>query len=98
MTMVVVAVIIIILLLLLLLLMGWSFGEPWSSFHPPSHNLFCVVQVRFTLYFDCPEEVMEARLLDRGKTSGRDDDNIETIRKRCGTRRPPGLKMMVVVG
>ena len=32
------------------------------------------------LYFDCPEAVMEARLL--GRNEGRTDDNIETIKKR----------------
>jgi len=37
------------------------------------------------LFFDCPESVMEARLLERGKTSGRTDDNIESIRKRFAT-------------
>jgi len=37
------------------------------------------------LFYDCPEEVMEARLLERGKTSGRTDDNIESIRKRFAT-------------
>jgi adenylate kinase family enzyme len=37
------------------------------------------------LFFDCPEEVMEARLLKRGETSGRSDDNAETIRKRFKT-------------
>jgi adenylate kinase len=37
------------------------------------------------LFFDCPEEVMEARLLKRGETSGRADDNAETIRKRFRT-------------
>jgi UMP-CMP kinase len=41
-----------------------------------------VVPSKFTLFFDCPEEVMESRLLDRGKTSGRSDDNIESIKKR----------------
>eukprot|EP00735_Rhodelphis_limneticus_P001709 TRINITY_DN12373_c0_g1::TRINITY_DN12373_c0_g1_i1::g.4971::m.4971 TRINITY_DN12373_c0_g1::TRINITY_DN12373_c0_g1_i1::g.4971 ORF type:complete len:198 (-),score=57.31,sp/P15700/KCY_YEAST/53.23/6e-64,ADK/PF00406.17/3.4e-47,AAA_17/PF13207.1/1.9e-09,AAA_18/PF13238.1/6.8e-09,AAA_33/PF13671.1/3.3e-05,Thymidylate_kin/PF02223.12/0.22,Thymidylate_kin/PF02223.12/0.97,AAA_19/PF13245.1/0.086,AAA_28/PF13521.1/0.092,SRP54/PF00448.17/0.11,Zeta_toxin/PF06414.7/0.27,Cytidylate_kin2/PF13189.1/1.5,Cytidylate_kin2/PF1 len=40
---------------------------------------------RFTLFFDCPEEVMEKRLLERGLTSGRADDNIETIKKRFRT-------------
>jgi UMP-CMP kinase len=39
----------------------------------------------FTLFFDCPEEVMLKRLLKRGETSGRDDDNIESIRKRFRT-------------
>lgn len=37
------------------------------------------------LFFNCPEEVMEARLLKRGETSGRSDDNAETIRKRFKT-------------
>jgi UMP-CMP kinase len=34
----------------------------------------------FIVFFDCPEEVMEQRLL--GRNEGRADDNIETIRKR----------------
>jgi UMP-CMP kinase len=37
------------------------------------------------LFFDCPEEVMEKRLLKRGETSGRSDDNIESIKKRFRT-------------
>ncbi|KAL4933626.1 uridylate kinase ura6 [Aspergillus undulatus] len=40
---------------------------------------------QFTLFLDCPEEVMEGRLLKRGETSGRDDDNAESIRKRFRT-------------
>ncbi|KAJ3190099.1 bifunctional uridylate/adenylate kinase [Gaertneriomyces sp. JEL0708] len=40
---------------------------------------------RFVLYFECPEEEMLRRLLKRGETSGRDDDNIESIRKRFKT-------------
>eukprot|EP00928_Gymnodinium_smaydae_P068280 TRINITY_DN51369_c0_g1_i1.p2 TRINITY_DN51369_c0_g1~~TRINITY_DN51369_c0_g1_i1.p2 ORF type:complete len:244 (-),score=75.92 TRINITY_DN51369_c0_g1_i1:81-734(-) len=36
-------------------------------------------------FFDCSEECMEGRLLKRGETSGRADDNIETIRKRFKT-------------
>lgn len=39
----------------------------------------------FTLFYDCSEEVMEERLLNRGKTSGRADDNPESIRKRFRT-------------
>ncbi|KAJ9626310.1 bifunctional uridylate/adenylate kinase [Taxawa tesnikishii (nom. ined.)] len=39
----------------------------------------------FTLFFDCPEEVMQERLLNRGKTSGRSDDNAESIKKRFKT-------------
>lgn len=40
---------------------------------------------RAVLFFDCPEDVMEARLLKRGETSGRSDDNAATIRKRFAT-------------
>ena len=34
----------------------------------------------FVLYFECPEAVMESRLL--GLNQGRTDDNIESIKKR----------------
>jgi UMP-CMP kinase len=40
---------------------------------------------KFVLFLNCPEEVMLSRLLKRGETSGRDDDNIESIRKRFRT-------------
>ena len=41
-----------------------------------------VVPSKFVLFFDCPEEEMQKRLLQRGKTSGRTDDNEESIKKR----------------
>ncbi|KAG8722156.1 UMP-CMP kinase [Ceratobasidium sp. 395] len=44
-----------------------------------------VVKACFVLFFDTTEEVMLARLLERGKTSGREDDNIESIKKRFQT-------------
>jgi len=44
-------------------------------------------EIAAVLVYDCPEEVMESRLLERGKTSGRTDDNIESIRKRFNTFR-----------
>ncbi|KAL1793196.1 hypothetical protein ACET3X_008178 [Alternaria dauci] len=40
---------------------------------------------KFTIFFDCSEAVMEKRLLHRGETSGRADDNPESIRKRFRT-------------
>ncbi|MDI1493354.1 MAG: bifunctional uridylate/adenylate kinase [Ramalina farinacea] len=40
---------------------------------------------RFVLFFDCPENVMSERLLERGKTSGRSDDNAESIKRRFRT-------------
>ena len=44
-----------------------------------------VVPSKFTLFFDCPEDVMQDRLLVRGQTSGRADDNLESIKKRFKT-------------
>ena len=41
--------------------------------------LLLLVQV---LFFDCPAKVMQERLTERGKTSGRSDDNADTIAKR----------------
>jgi UMP-CMP kinase len=38
--------------------------------------------IQFVLSFVCPPDVCVARCLDRGKTSGRADDNAETLKKR----------------
>lgn len=39
------------------------------------------------LFFECPEQEMERRLLKRGETSGRVDDNLTAIRKRFSVFR-----------
>ncbi|KAJ3046899.1 bifunctional uridylate/adenylate kinase [Rhizophlyctis rosea] len=44
-----------------------------------------VVPSRLVLFFSCPEDVLLQRLLKRGETSGRADDNIESIKKRFKT-------------
>ena len=41
----------------------------------------------FVLAFEAPESVMLARLVERGKTSGRADDNVASIKKRFETFR-----------
>jgi len=38
------------------------------------------IDIHFVLFFDCPEKVMEKRILSRNE--GRSDDNVKTIRKR----------------
>lgn len=40
---------------------------------------------KMVLYFEADDETLMARLLERGKTSGRADDNEEAIRKRLVT-------------
>lgn len=37
------------------------------------------------IYFEVPFDIMAQRLIERGKTSGRLDDNADTIRKRLQT-------------
>lgn len=37
------------------------------------------------IFYSTTEEVMLDRLLERGKTSGREDDNVESIKKRFRT-------------
>jgi len=44
-----------------------------------------ICKCSFLLFFDVPDDIMKARLLERGKTSGRADDNEETIAKRLDT-------------
>jgi UMP-CMP kinase len=43
------------------------------------------VDIPFILHLECSEETMLQRLLKRGETSGRSDDNIESIKKRFKT-------------
>ena len=49
------------------------------------HPLHQICECTMVLMFECSEGVMVKRLLERGKTSGRVDDNEETIRKRLQT-------------
>lgn len=44
-----------------------------------------VCPASLVIHFTTTEDVMVERLLERGKTSGREDDNIESIRKRFRT-------------
>lgn len=46
-----------------------------------------VSRFEFAVFLDCSEEELTRRLLERGKTSGRSDDNEEAIRKRFATFR-----------
>ena len=43
------------------------------------------VETPFLIFLDCSEEVMLQRLLKRGETSLRSDDNVESIKKRFVT-------------
>jgi len=60
----------------------------WDEKMATSSNL------EFVLFLDCPEDVMTGRLLERAKTSGRNDDNLETIRKRFKTFRDESMPIV----
>ncbi len=53
--------------------------DAWNSVMKDSADVPCL------LVFSCSEETMEKRLLKRGESSGRSDDNAETIKKRFQT-------------
>lgn len=59
----------------------------WES-NMPNHTVSCI------LFFDCPEEVLVGRLLERGQTSGRNDDNLDVIRKRFQTFQQESLPIV----
>ncbi|XP_076270765.1 adenylate kinase 1 isoform X2 [Rhynchophorus ferrugineus] len=44
-----------------------------------------IAPVNLVIFFDASEETLVSRLLERAKTSGRVDDNEETIKKRLHT-------------
>ncbi len=44
-----------------------------------------VATVAGVLHYDCPLEVLEKRILQRAKESGRSDDNVTSLRKRFQT-------------
>ena len=49
---------------------------------PLAEPSFQVCQSTMVLFFTTTEEEMLKRLLERGKTSGREDDNVDSIKKR----------------
>lgn len=44
-----------------------------------------IVEVPFILFMDADEDTMINRIMERSKTSGRNDDNIESLKKRFET-------------
>ncbi|XP_052211614.1 UMP-CMP kinase 3-like isoform X2 [Diospyros lotus] len=55
-------------------------GFPRNEENRAAFETVTGIQPKFVLFFDCPAEEMERRILSRNQ--GRDDDNIDTIRKR----------------
>ncbi|KAG0629406.1 hypothetical protein M758_1G101400 [Ceratodon purpureus] len=49
---------------------------------------------RLVVFLECPKAVMEERLLKRGESSGRSDDNMATIIKRFNTYHRESMPVM----
>lgn len=62
-----------------------GFPRDMSNLRCWEDKMSMITEVQFLLFLDCPQEVMLARLLERGKTSGRNDDNEASIVKRFKT-------------
>ena len=50
--------------------------------------------MKFILLLECSEEVMTERCLNRGKTSGRIDDNPESLVKRFKTHMETSMPVI----
>ena len=68
---------------------NWDNNRCWLEQMPAER-----VDTRFVLFFDCPEETMVQRCLNRGKTSGRTDDNADSIRMRLATFHKESLPVV----
>ncbi|OMP11938.1 Adenylate kinase [Corchorus olitorius] len=55
-------------------------GFPRNEENRAAFEAVTKIEPEFVLYFNCPEEELERRILNRNQ--GREDDNIETVRKR----------------
>ena len=53
-----------------------------------------VVDIPCILHFDASEEIMTERIMERAKTSGRADDNLESLKKRFDNFRTEQLPVI----
>ena len=56
------------------------------------------VDVPFCVFLDADEDTMIQRIQERSKTSGRNDDNIESLRKRFATFRNESMPIVEFYG
>ena len=62
-----------------------GFPRNWDNVEGWNRCMGEVCDVEGVMFIDCPEHELERRLLSRGQTSGRSDDNAATARKRFAT-------------
>ena len=54
------------------------------------------VEVPFVVFFDANEDTMIERILERAKTSGRSDDNLESLKKRFATFKGDSMPVVEI--
>lgn len=71
-----------------------GFPRNWDNIRGWESTMEDSCDVEGVLFLDCPEDVLETRILGRGLTSGRSDDNIETVRKRFFTYKESTIPIL----
>ena len=66
--------------------------QGWNEFMAECADVLCV------LFMDCSQEEQEKRVLSRGLTSGRTDDNLASARKRFATYELETLPVVELYG
>lgn len=64
-----------------------GFPRNWDNVNGWQEAMPTVCDVEAVLFLECPEDELEKRLISRGVTSGRSDDNLLSARKRFTTYR-----------
>lgn len=59
-----------------------GFPRNWDNLTGWNVAMKDVCDLEMVLFFECNQEELERRVIERGVTSGRSDDNLETFRRR----------------
>jgi UMP-CMP kinase len=62
-----------------------GFPRNWDNLEGWNKQMLDICDLESVLFIDCQEDQMESRILSRGQSSGRDDDNLVSARKRFAT-------------
>jgi len=71
-----------------------GFPRNWDNLNGWEKTMNGLSEVESVLFIDCDESESRRRLLDRGLTSGRSDDNEESAKKRFITYRESTLPII----
>lgn len=67
---------------------NWDNLEGWNS------TMTDVCNVEAVLFIECNEKELQKRILSRGESSGRDDDNLVSLKKRFATFKKETLPVV----